>query len=340
MSTLTFSVIIPAYNAASTLEACLQAVQSQEIRPAQILVVNDSSTDTTAALAARLGAEVVDVRIRDGAMRPRFEGARRARAGIFVFIDSDVVIPPGTFRRLMRHFEDPSLAAVTGRLSRQSRATGFFTRFKNEYMNEIFGRRAGETDFLYGSIFAVRSQDFVYFDPISKPFTDVADSELGFQLALRGRKIILDPDLEVEHLKRHDFASLIRNDFVIPFMFTRLFLAYRGAASRHGHRRFSHAALSQVLACAAAFAGIVLTTASLFLKSAALPVSAAFCWLFFYAVWFRFLGKLFAADPVFAVKAALFKALDAAVMFAGMSTGFLYSAAVPVRRGSTAHENF
>lgn len=319
-----FSVIIPARNAARTLPLCLEAIFSQSVKPAEVIVVNDGSSDATRETALRFPGRVIDVRIADGAMKPRFEGAREASTELLIFIDADVVILPGTFERVLRHFEDSSLSALTGRLTRSSRIGGFFTRYKNEYMNYIFGKRAGETDFLYGSIFAVRARDFVPFNPVSKPFTDVADSELGFQLALRGKRILLDGALEVEHLKAYSFLSLIRNDFIIPFMFMRLLLSYREAALRTGGKRFSHAGLSQVLAAAAAFSGSVSLGALLFFGSPFWGLLSLFLAVFFYAVWAPFLRRCLAAGPVFALKALLFTWLDAAVMFSGMIAGFFY----------------
>lgn len=332
MNVSDFAVIIPARNAEKTLHECLAAVRSQLPRPKQIIVVNDDSRDGTAAIADFHGCELVHVSIRDGAMKPRLEGARHASAQVLVFIDADVVVPPGTFARILGQFSDDALAALTGRLSRVSRVGGFFSRFKNEYMHEIFGRRAGHADFLYGSIFAVRAEELIYFDPLTKPFTDVADSELGFLLTMRGRKIILDPDLQVEHLKRHGLTSILKNDFVIPFMFMRLLMTYRTAPARHRYRRFSHAQLSQVFGCASALLGFTLAVLACLTGQLVLLWVSSVCFALLYAIWGRFFLRLLSSDPVFALQAALFKPVDAAVMCAGMAAGFLYGIPAEIRR--------
>lgn len=41
------SVIVPAFNAAPSLRRCLESILSQDLRPAQIIVFNDGSTDNT-----------------------------------------------------------------------------------------------------------------------------------------------------------------------------------------------------------------------------------------------------------------------------------------------------
>ena len=47
------SVIIPAYNAEATLADCLESVASQTLRPFEVVLVDDGSTDNTRGVAAR-----------------------------------------------------------------------------------------------------------------------------------------------------------------------------------------------------------------------------------------------------------------------------------------------
>jgi len=53
------SVIIPARNEEKNLPRLLRSLQSQSTPPEEIIVVDDGSTDRTAAVAAELGARVV-----------------------------------------------------------------------------------------------------------------------------------------------------------------------------------------------------------------------------------------------------------------------------------------
>ncbi|MBN8993889.1 MAG: glycosyltransferase family 2 protein [Rhizobiales bacterium] len=59
MTSLSCTVIIPAYNAARTIADALQSVQAQSLRPTRIIVVDDGSTDETATIAGAMGAEVI-----------------------------------------------------------------------------------------------------------------------------------------------------------------------------------------------------------------------------------------------------------------------------------------
>ena len=88
-----FSVIIPAYNAADTLERCLQSIQGQSFLDFQALIVDDGSGDGTGKLAGSFAAR--DPRFRlistahRGAGAARNTGAEQAAGEYLVYLDAD-----------------------------------------------------------------------------------------------------------------------------------------------------------------------------------------------------------------------------------------------------------
>lgn len=85
------SVVVPAHNEAPLIGATLRAIHdaASEVGQAyEIVVVDDVSTDATAALAAAHGARVVRVALRHIAA-VRNAGARAARGQALVFVDAD-----------------------------------------------------------------------------------------------------------------------------------------------------------------------------------------------------------------------------------------------------------
>ena len=90
------SVIVPAFNAESTIEALLDGLASQvTARGFEVVVVNNASTDRTAAivrshhLAPRLIGEATR-----GSYAARDAGIRSAHGSIFAFVDADCVPAP------------------------------------------------------------------------------------------------------------------------------------------------------------------------------------------------------------------------------------------------------
>lgn len=85
------SVIIPAYNAAAFICETLDSVLAQTYAPAEIIVVDDGSTDATAECVRRYGDRVRYVWQPNsgGVSSPRNHGIRLAAGDILAFIDAD-----------------------------------------------------------------------------------------------------------------------------------------------------------------------------------------------------------------------------------------------------------
>ncbi len=81
-----FSVIIPVYNGSNELRSCLTALSASTRPPEEIWVVDDASTDDSAAVARSFGAQVIS--LSDGPCGPgvaRNRGAEAASGDVLVF---------------------------------------------------------------------------------------------------------------------------------------------------------------------------------------------------------------------------------------------------------------
>ena len=92
------SVIIPARNEAANIETVLTSLRATTHHPVEFVVVDDRSTDDTAAPVARIAAEDARVRLVAGAELPPgwygkpwacLQGAREAHGDLLVFTDAD-----------------------------------------------------------------------------------------------------------------------------------------------------------------------------------------------------------------------------------------------------------
>lgn len=72
----------------------------------QVIVVDNASTDATAAIARGLGAQVVS-ESHHGVAFARNAGAREARAPLLVCVDADTAIPGELLRRIVDECRDP-----------------------------------------------------------------------------------------------------------------------------------------------------------------------------------------------------------------------------------------
>jgi glycosyltransferase involved in cell wall biosynthesis len=98
------SFIIPAYNEEALLGRTLTALNAAAPaldEPFEIVVVDDASTDRTAAIARQHGAQVVFVAHRQIAAT-RNAGARAARGEMLIFVDADTVVNAGVVAAAVR----------------------------------------------------------------------------------------------------------------------------------------------------------------------------------------------------------------------------------------------
>src|SRR2546422_700224 len=104
--TLNLSVVVPTYNQADLLRESLRALVDQTLSedPYEIVVVDDGSTDQTAAVLQEFGPPVKVVRFpaNRGRSAARNAGIREARAPLIVLVDRDILVRPDFLDRHLR----------------------------------------------------------------------------------------------------------------------------------------------------------------------------------------------------------------------------------------------
>ena len=209
------SVIIPVYNAAEYLEACLAHLAASASPPLECIVVDDGSTDGSAGVAERYGATVLSTGGRAGPAHARNLGAREARGEILFFVDSDVCVHPDTLERLRANFQaDPELDALIGSYDASPASRDFLSQYKNlmHYFVHQHGRQDACT--FWSGCGAIRRRVFLEHAGFDESYQRpaVEDIELGYRLRMAGRKVLLDKRLQVKHLKRWTFWGLVKTD--------------------------------------------------------------------------------------------------------------------------------
>ncbi len=116
------TVVIPAYNEEDNIGATITSVLNSTYEHLKILVVNDGSKDKTAEIVRGIIKDRHDRRVRlvnlknGGKARALNHSLHLAKTEVIVFMDGDTIFDRYTIARLVRHFHDPSVAAVAGRV--------------------------------------------------------------------------------------------------------------------------------------------------------------------------------------------------------------------------------
>jgi glycosyltransferase involved in cell wall biosynthesis len=105
-------VVVCAKNRAEMLERVLQQITG-EIPFKELIVIYASSEDRTKEVAEKFTRKVFWDQDR-GLGAARNLGIRKASSELVAMIDTDVVLTKGWYKHLLRHFQDPKVAAVMG----------------------------------------------------------------------------------------------------------------------------------------------------------------------------------------------------------------------------------
>lgn len=89
MKSLTLTIIIPVYNEESYLKACLDAISSQTVKPDEVIVVDNNSTDKSAEIARSYPFVTLVHEKRQGIVYARNRGFDTASSDILSRIDAD-----------------------------------------------------------------------------------------------------------------------------------------------------------------------------------------------------------------------------------------------------------
>jgi cellulose synthase/poly-beta-1,6-N-acetylglucosamine synthase-like glycosyltransferase len=115
------SIVIPAYNEESVIRQCLIAAVYQSVPAHEIIVVDNLSTDRTAAIVAQMQLEYPESPIvllsqdqDQGLIPTRNFGLNHATGDILGRIDADSVVEPDWVEQVRKAFQDQSVQAATG----------------------------------------------------------------------------------------------------------------------------------------------------------------------------------------------------------------------------------
>jgi GT2 family glycosyltransferase len=224
-------------------------------------VVDDGSTDDTAAVVAAFPGVRLIRQANSGPAAARNRGVREAGPIVF-FTDDDCVPLPDWIEKMIAPFADPEVVGVKGAYRTHQRSiVARFVQVEYEDRYRLMARQA-DIDFIDTYSAAFRKQHFVEIGgyDTSFPVACAEDIELSYRMSQQGWKMRFAPDAIVYHTHPDRLSSYLRKKY--KFAFWRM-LAVRknpskGVKDSHTPQLMkAQLLLLPVLAIAACFDAIV-----------------------------------------------------------------------------------
>lgn len=137
------SIIVPVFNCAAYLEQCLHSIQAQSRSDWEVLLVNDGSTDGSAAICDRFAAQ--DTRVRafhqsnGGVSAARNRALKEAVGKYVLFVDADDYVAPTFVQAMLQAVHGRDVAACAYDRVRPSSSQPFVLRESGELsMRDLF----------------------------------------------------------------------------------------------------------------------------------------------------------------------------------------------------------
>lgn len=227
-----FCVVVPTHRWSEQLEICLTGIAALDPAPDQVLVVLDGCTLPPGPLLGDLDLDWQAVRMTEnrGPAAARNCGAELAQTSHLVFLDSDVVPAPDILARFRGHLEaasDDPPAAVIGSYDDRPSDRGLPSSYRNllhHWTHQLGNRRAFT---FWGACGMVSREAFERVGGFDEGYRrpSIEDIELGYRLRQAGERIVLDPQIQIRHLKHWSVGGILVTDLrdrAIPW--TRLLL--------------------------------------------------------------------------------------------------------------------
>lgn len=146
---MNISVIIPAFNEERYLGQALASLQSQTVRPGEVLVIDNNSQDQTAAIARSWGATVIQEKTQ-GLIHARNRGFNESKFEIMARCDADVVLLPNWLEKISQNFTDHQIDALSGPVIYYDSALKYTSTLPSRAYLKSLGLLSGGQHYLIG----------------------------------------------------------------------------------------------------------------------------------------------------------------------------------------------
>jgi len=212
------SFVVPVHNGAATIREALTAIAADmaDHASAEIIVVEDGSTDESASILAEL-ADTVPIRIIRGGGRGAAAalnlGIRAARFSLIAQVDQDVIIRRGWTETLKRAFEDPAVAGAQGWYVRDPAATLCVRAMSIDLEQRYLALPNGGTDHVCTGNTVYRASALHWIGLFDETLGYGYDNDVSYRLQEAGYRLRIEKDAQSLHRWREGLSGYLRQQY-------------------------------------------------------------------------------------------------------------------------------
>ncbi len=321
------SVIVPAFDASSRIANCLDALQIQaEPCNAEILVVNDGSTDNTSEVVRRYRGVRLIHQANAGPATARNRGAFEASGEIIVFTDDDCAPASGWLEAMLKPFANPQIAGAKGVY--RTRQKELIARFVQIEYEDRYRMMAGfdSIDFVDTYSAAFRRDRFLQMNGFDTefPLACAEDAELSYRMSARGWKLTFVPEAVVYHSHPKTLREYLKKKY--KFAFWRV-LALR----KNPEKALKDSHTPQLMKLQLLFGpALVMAAVVDLIEHPPVPLCAVVAVAFFVST-LPFMARAMHKERSIALLSPILLAARSVAQFLGIAAGLIYTRRKPVR---------
>jgi glycosyltransferase involved in cell wall biosynthesis len=216
------SVIIPNRNGSAFIGKCLEAVFSSDCEDFEVIVVDDCSGDGSVELIRKFPCRLIRLERHSGASRARNVGAYNSRGTVLFFTDADCLVRKDTLTLVERAIARNGPGVIVGgTYTKEPLDADFYSRFQSAFIHYSETKRAENPDYLASHAMAIDAEIFRKSGGFTENFLPIIeDVEFSHRLGRAGRRLVIDPAIQVRHVFNFSLARSLRNAVRKAFYWT------------------------------------------------------------------------------------------------------------------------
>lgn len=222
------SAIVPVFRGGQDFKKCLSSLARCSPPPGEVIVVVDGEDGIDYSFVTNDGFILLVLESNSGPAVARNFGAEHATGDILLFIDSDVAVQEDLIEKVLAGFDcGDGVSAIIGSYDDQPAKPDFFSQYRNLLHHFVHQNGEKNASTFWGACGAVKREVFETVGGFLSSYRhpSIEDIELGYRMKKAGYKIRLDKDLQIKHLKKWSFRSIVITDILRrAFPWSRLIL--------------------------------------------------------------------------------------------------------------------